>query len=102
MTICVSAGQFASSLPIALGNQKAVAAYALASVDVTFTAAERKNVLTVPVAALLALQEGGFGVEVADGATTRYVPVKTGLFAGGRVEISGAGVTEGLRVGVPK
>lgn len=87
---------------VALGNQKAVAAYALASVDVTFTAAERKNVLTVPVAALLALQEGGFGVEVADGATTRYMPVKTGLFAGGRVEISGAGITEGLNVGVPK
>ena len=36
----------------------------------TFTAAERKNVLTVPVAALLALQEGGFGVEVAGGDGT--------------------------------
>ncbi len=87
---------------IALSNQKVVAAYALASVDVTFTAAERKNVLTVPVAALLALQEGGFGVEVAGDAKTRYLPVKTGLFAGGRVEISGAGITAGLAVGVPK
>lgn len=87
---------------IALGNQKPVAAYALASVDVTFTAAERKGVLTVPVAALLALQEGGFGVEVADGTTTRYLPVKAGLFAGGRVEISGRGIVEGLAVGVPK
>lgn len=90
------------SVVVAVSNQKAVAAYALASVDVTFTAAERKNVLTVPVAALLALQEGGFGVEVADGATTRYVPVKTGLFAGGQVEVSGTGITEGLAVGVPK
>jgi peptidoglycan hydrolase-like protein with peptidoglycan-binding domain len=89
-------------LIVALSNQKAAAAYALASVDVIFTAAERKNVLTVPVAALLALQEGGFGVEVADGTTTRYVPVKTGLFASGRVEVSGAGITEGLSVGVPK
>jgi multidrug efflux system membrane fusion protein len=87
---------------IALSNQKAVAAYALASVNVTFTAAERKGVLTVPVAALLALQEGGFGVEVADGTTTRYLPVKTGLFAAGRVEVSGAGIVEGLAVGVPK
>lgn len=87
---------------IALSNQKAVAAYALAAVDVTFTAAERKNVLTVPIAALLALQEGGFGVEVTDGTTTRYLPVKTGLFAGGRVEVSGAGITAGLAVGVPK
>ncbi|MEV6410543.1 peptidoglycan-binding domain-containing protein [Kribbella sp. NPDC051718] len=85
---------------IALGNQKAVAAYALASVDVTFTAAERKGVLTVPVAALLALQEGGFGVEVA--GTPKYRPVKTGLFAAGRVEVSGPGIVEGLAVGVPK
>lgn len=88
------------SVVIALGNQKAVAAYALASVDVTFTAAERKGVLTVPVAALLALQEGGFGVEVA--GTPQYRPVKTGLFAAGRVEVSGAGIVEGLAVGVPK
>ncbi|MFI5711538.1 peptidoglycan-binding protein [Kribbella sp. NPDC051620] len=88
------------SVVIALGNQKAVAAYALASVDVTFTAAERKGVLTVPVSALLALQEGGFGVEVA--GTPKYRPVKTGLFAAGRVEVSGPGIVEGLAVGVPK
>ncbi|MDX6261894.1 MAG: hypothetical protein QOH84_3582 [Kribbellaceae bacterium] len=87
---------------IALSNQKAVAPYAQAAVGVTFTAAERKNVLTVPVAALLALQEGGFGVEVAAGTTTRYLPVKTGLFAAGRVEITGPGIVEGLAVGVPK
>ena len=87
---------------VALANQKAAAAYALASVDVTFTASERKNVLTVPVAALLALQEGGYGVEVTDGTTSRYVPVKTGLFAGGRVEITGAGIAPDTKVGVPK
>ncbi|WP_199485143.1 peptidoglycan-binding protein [Actinomadura craniellae] len=82
--------------------QQASEAYALASVDVSFTAGTRENVLTVPVAALLALQEGGFGVEVVTGSTTAYVPVTTGLFAGGRVEISGAGITEGTIVGMPK
>ncbi|GAA2087035.1 peptidoglycan-binding protein [Actinomadura alba] len=82
--------------------QKAADAYALASVDVTFTAGTRKDVLTVPVAALLALQEGGFGVEVVKGATTTYVPVTTGLFAGGQVEISGNGIAEGTTVGMPK
>jgi peptidoglycan hydrolase-like protein with peptidoglycan-binding domain len=71
---------------VTLPDQKAASAYVLASVDVTFTAAERKNVLTVPVAALLALREGGFGVEVVDGDTTRYVPVRTGLFSSGWVE----------------
>jgi multidrug efflux pump subunit AcrA (membrane-fusion protein) len=87
---------------VALDNQKQLAAYALASVDVTFTASERKNVLTVPVAALLALTEGGFGVEVTDGTSSRYVPVKTGMFANGRVEISGGGIAQGVSVGVPK
>ncbi|MFI0452244.1 efflux RND transporter periplasmic adaptor subunit [Actinomadura sp. 6N118] len=82
--------------------QKEAADYAMAAVDVTFTAGTRKDVLTVPVAALVALQEGGFGVEVVNGGTTAYVPVKTGLFADGKVEVSGAGITEGTTVGMPK
>ena len=87
---------------VAIDNQTAVAAWSLASVDVTFTASERKNVLTVPVAALVALREGGFGVEVTDGTASRYVPVKTGLFASGQVEISGTGIKAGTTVGIPK
>ena len=72
-----------------------------ASVEVQFTVAERKDVLTVPVAALLALAEGGYGVEVVDGASTRIAAVRTGLFANGRVEVSGGGLAEGTVVGVP-
>ncbi|MFF0265177.1 peptidoglycan-binding protein [Kribbella sp. NPDC004536] len=87
---------------VAIANQQAVAAWTSAAVDVTFTASERKNVLTVPVAALVALREGGFGVEVTDGTASRYVPVKTGLFASGQVEISGTGITAGTAVGIPK
>ncbi|WP_434441792.1 peptidoglycan-binding protein [Lentzea sp. E54] len=87
---------------VGLADQKAVAAYALASVDVTFTAEERADVLVVPVAALLALREGGYGVEVVEGNRSRYVPVETGLFADGLVEISGAGIEEGMTVGVAK
>ncbi|MFI6673689.1 peptidoglycan-binding protein [Kribbella sp. NPDC050470] len=87
---------------VAVDDQKAVAAWALASVDVTFTASERKNVLTVPVAALVALREGGFGLEVTDGTASSYVPVKTGLFANGQVEVSGAGIKAGTVVGIPK
>lgn len=81
--------------------QKAAASYVLASVHVSFTAGEREDVLTVPVAALVALPGGGFGVEVVAGSTSSYVPVETGLFANGRVEISGGGITAGTRVGVP-
>lgn len=72
-----------------------------ATVEVGFTASKRDNVLTVPVSALLTLSEGGYGVEVVDGGTSRIVAVKTGLFANGQVEISGDGVTEGMTVGVP-
>jgi membrane fusion protein, multidrug efflux system len=45
---------------------------------------------------------GGFGVEVVDGDATRRVPVRTGLFADGRVEITAEGLTEGTTVGMPK
>jgi hypothetical protein len=38
---------------------------------------------------------------VVDGQRTYYVAVKTGLFAGGRVEVSGTGLAEGMTVGLP-
>ncbi|MEU9955075.1 hypothetical protein [Streptomyces sp. NPDC050982] len=66
-----------------------------ASVRVGFTSATRKGVLVVPVGALLALSEGGYALQRPGG---RLLPVKTGLFAKGRVEVSGPGVSEGLRV----
>lgn len=72
-----------------------------AAVSVEFTAAEREDVLTVPVAALLALAEGGYGVEIVEGTATRIVAVETGMFADGRVEVSGAGLTDGMTVGTP-
>ncbi|MCM2390845.1 peptidoglycan-binding protein [Streptomyces albipurpureus] len=82
--------------------QKAADAYALASVNVDFVAQTRKDVLTVPVSALLALAEGGFGVEVVKDGTSSYAAVTTGLFADGRVEISGGGIAEGTTVGMAK
>ncbi|MFC4586542.1 peptidoglycan-binding protein [Sphaerisporangium corydalis] len=72
------------------------------SVSVDFPTASREDVLTVPVAALIALPGDGYGVEVVrDAATTRTVTVRTGLFAGGFVEVSGAGLAEGQEVVVP-
>lgn len=69
-------------------------------VDVTFTSETRKNVLAVPVGTLLGLAEGGYGVEVVDGSSTRIVAVDTGLFADGMVEVTGEGIAEGTKVGV--
>jgi membrane fusion protein, multidrug efflux system len=86
---------------VSLRPAKAVATLDRAAVDVAFTAARREDVLTVPVAALVALSEGGFGVELVEGGRTRYLAVRTGLFAGGRVEVSGEGLVEGMSVGMP-
>ena len=72
-----------------------------AAIDVAFTSATAKDVLTVPVTALLALSEGGYGVEVVQGSSTSIVAVETGMFADGKVEISGTGISEGTVVGVP-
>jgi peptidoglycan hydrolase-like protein with peptidoglycan-binding domain len=72
-----------------------------AAVTVAFTAGERPDVLAVPVAALLALAEGGYGVQVVDRGTTRIVAVDTGLFADGQVEITGSGLRAGLKVAMP-
>ncbi|MGW3423056.1 hypothetical protein [Streptomyces phaeochromogenes] len=65
------------------------------SVRVGFTSAAKKDVLVVPVGALLALSEGGYALQRPGG---RLLPVETGLFAKGRVEVSGPEISEGLRV----
>ncbi|MBL8596355.1 MAG: hypothetical protein JNL14_01305, partial [Devosia sp.] len=62
----------------------------------------REDVLSVPVAALLARPEGGFAVEAVDDGQSLLVAVTTGLFAAGRVEVSGEGIAEGMLVGVPR
>jgi peptidoglycan hydrolase-like protein with peptidoglycan-binding domain len=70
-------------------------------VQVTLVSGQRADVLTVPVQALVALAGGGYGVQVVAGGTTRYVAVTVGLFAGGRVEVSGVGIVAGTAVEVP-
>ncbi|WP_461003747.1 efflux RND transporter periplasmic adaptor subunit, partial [Streptomonospora sediminis] len=82
--------------------ESAAAEYPLAAVDASFAAGTREDVLTVPVAALVAMNGGGFGVEVVEKSSSAHVPVETGLFADGRVEVSGDGIREGSVVGVPK
>lgn len=71
------------------------------AVTIRFLANERKDVLAVPVIALVALAEGGYGLQVADGPTPLYVPVRTGLFARGFVEIESGAVDEHTKVVVP-
>ena len=64
-------------------------------------AAHAENVLAVPVIALLALQGGGYGVDVVSDRSTHLVGVTTGLYSNNLVQVSGAGVGAGARVQVP-
>nr|WP_221474138.1 HlyD family efflux transporter periplasmic adaptor subunit [Planomonospora venezuelensis] len=72
-----------------------------APVEVELESERREDVLAVPVEALVALREGGFGVEVVEGTGTRIVAVETGAFGSGLVEVTGEGLAEGTKVGVP-
>ena len=100
-----SAGQQTTTIPVvvSLDSPKKAARFQEASVRVDIPSERREDVLSVPVGALLAMTPEQFGIEVvgADGATYQ-VPVTTGLFTGGRVEISGEDVEAGQRVVVPR
>jgi peptidoglycan hydrolase-like protein with peptidoglycan-binding domain len=87
---------------IALDDPAAAASFQQASVVVDFPTQTRRNVLSVPLIALLAMPGTGFGVELLrqDG-TTEQVPVTPGLFAGDRVEVSGDRLAAGQRVVIP-
>lgn len=67
--------------------------------QVSLTVQSVHGVLAVPVTALLALAGGGYGVDVVTGpGRDRLVGVTTGVFAGGRVQVSGPGIAAGTRV----
>ncbi len=75
-----------------------------APVDVSITTATVRNVLAVPVNALLALAGGGYAVEVVEPTGVhQLVGVSVGLFddAAGVVQVSGNGISAGQRVVVP-
>jgi peptidoglycan hydrolase-like protein with peptidoglycan-binding domain len=73
-----------------------------APVDVGVTSERVKNVLSVPVSALLALRGGRYGVELVRAETTSVVEVTPGLYSdGGYVEIKRGAVKLGDVVVVP-
>ena len=66
-------------------------------VTVHLVADARRDVLAVPVEAVVALSEGGYALEVVDGGSTHLVGVELGRFADGWVEVDGD-VDEGQTV----
>lgn len=71
------------------------------AVDVLVPGASKKDVLSVPVAALVVDPKGGYEVETRSSSGRTHLRVKVGLFAQGRVEVSGKGIVKGMKVVVP-
>jgi hypothetical protein len=89
-----------TTLPVTLTLTDAPSLSEGTPVEVLVEIAAADDVLAVPVEAVLALAEGGYAVEVANGATTRLVGVTLGVFADGMVEIDGD-IEAGAEVVVP-
>jgi hypothetical protein len=92
-------GSSGATIPvtIALSGRTSGAGLDRAAVSVNFAQAEAKGVLSVPVTALLAVAGGSYAVQKAAPPHT-LIPVTTGLFAAGFVQISGPGIYPGLAV----
>jgi hypothetical protein len=91
--------QLVIDLKIELRSKRGIGRLDEAPVGVGLAQESRRNVLAVPVNALVARRGGGYGVELAD--SRRIVAVEAGLFADGYVEVSGGNIREGTRVVVP-
>jgi hypothetical protein len=104
-TPCSSSGGGSSTptvtVTITLDSVPESATLDQAPVNVDITTQRATNVLAVPVNALLALQGGGFGVEMVSGTTSHLVGITTGLYSNNLVQISGTGINVGTRVQVP-
>lgn len=75
-----------------------------ATTSVKFVSESHKNVLVVPVEAVVALrgENGGYGLQIVSGGTSRMVRAETGMTADGRIEVRGPDIKEGLKVGVAR
>ena len=103
---CQSSGSGTSSaatvtVTITLNSTPPGATLDQAPVNVNITSQTVDNVLAVPVNALLALQGGGYGVEVVTGKTSHLAGVTTGMYSDTLVQVSGSGITAGTLVEVP-
>jgi len=68
-------------------------------VQVSLAVQSARDVLAVPVSALLALAGGGYGLEVVTpSGAHRLTGVTAGLFASGQVQVSGPGIAAGTKV----
>jgi peptidoglycan hydrolase-like protein with peptidoglycan-binding domain len=94
-------GKATIAVTIRLRRSRAAERFDEAPVSVAIAREQRRDVLTVPVTALVALPGGGYAVDIVAGGSTRRIRVEPGVFADGYVEVSGDGLRAGLKVRVP-
>ena len=104
--VATASGSSAPTVPVEVAPLHPAATGSLdqAPVRVWITTATVRNVLVVPVAALLALASGGYAVEeVTPRGAHHLVPVQLGMFDddAGLVQVTGSGLAAGQRVVVP-
>lgn len=105
-TPCSSSGGGSSSTPtvevtVTLDATPPGTALDQAPVDVDITTQRADHVLAVPVDALLALQGGGFGVDVVTAGGSHLVGVTTGIYSRTLVQVTGSGIGPDTVVEVP-
>jgi len=88
------------TIPVTIALEHHVPHLDEAPVSVELVKSIRRNVLTVPATALIAIAGGGYAVEALASSGDRRVtvPVTPGMFADGYVQVEGAGVREGMTV----
>ncbi|MFF4097486.1 peptidoglycan-binding protein [Streptomyces sp. NPDC001834] len=94
-------GSDKTTVTIALDSQRQAKQAGPSSATVTVVGNTVSDALIVPVTALLALDGGGYGVQVTDGSTTRLVKIQLGLVADAKAQITGD-VRAGDQVVIPK
>jgi peptidoglycan hydrolase-like protein with peptidoglycan-binding domain len=91
-----------ATVAVTMALDRPVAHLDKAPVSVELVKNVRHNVLAVPATALVALSGGGYAVQTLQGISRVQVPVTTGMFAGGYVEVEGAALREGMTVLEPQ
>jgi Putative peptidoglycan binding domain len=87
-----------STLPVTIALDHRVAHLDEAPVSVELVKSVRRNVLTVPATALIATAGGGYAVEALERNRRVTMSVTPGMFAGGYVQVEGAGIGQGMTV----
>jgi len=91
-------GESESTIPVTITLDRDFTHLDEAPVSVELVKSVRRNVLTVPATALIAVAGGGYAIEALERDRRVTVPVTPGMFAGGYVQVEGGGVREGMTV----